>query len=261
MLYIVPFLISIAVNGVFFVLAVRMKTDVFTDITYSLTFVLVAAFAFAFRSGSVPEQVFALAFVLAWAIRLGSYLFTRIRKTGVDHRFDSMRDNPVSFGSFWALQAVTVWIVMLLYYALMAGGAAAPASPFVARLAFLAGSVIFVAGFLLEAVADRQKSVFKGNPDNAGKFMDRGLWALSRHPNYFGEMLVWWGIALVALPWMRGWSLLTLIGPVFITVLLLFVSGIPLVEKAWKEKWGDDPAFQAYLKKTPLLVPFGRKRA
>ena len=139
MLFIIPLFISIAVNGVVFVLAARMKTDVFTDITYSLTFVLVAAFAFAFRAGSVPEQVFVLAFVLAWAVRLGSYLFTRIRKTGVDHRFDAMRDNPVSFGSFWALQAVTVWIVMLPYCALMAGGDTAPVSPLVARLAILIG--------------------------------------------------------------------------------------------------------------------------
>lgn len=261
MVYFVPLVISIAVNGVFFILAARMKTDVFTDITYSLTFVLVAAFTFAVRSGSIPEQVFALVFVVLWAVRLGGYLFTRIRKTGVDHRFDDKRGNPVRFGMFWSLQAITVWIAMLPFCTLMAGGEVQPVSPFIARLAFLAGSVIFTAGFLLEAVADRQKSVFKNNPENAGKFMRSGLWSLSRHPNYFGEMLVWWGIALVAFPWMRGFSFLTLIGPVFITVLLRFVSGIPLVEKGWKEKWGDDPEFQDYLNNTRMLVPVAKKRS
>ena len=149
---------------------------------------------------------------------------------------------------------------MLPYFALMAGGATESGSAIFERLGFLAGSALFAVGFVMEAVADHQKSVFKKNPDNEGKFMKSGLWALSRHPNYFGEMLVWWGIALVALPWMRGYSLLAMIGPVFITVLLIFVSGIPLVEKAWKEKWGDDPEFQAYLKNTRMLIPLSKKR-
>lgn len=259
MMYVLPFLISVAVNGGFFLLASRMKTDVFTDITYSLSFVLVALASFALRSGQVPEQVFALIFVVVWAVRLGSYLFRRIRKTGVDHRFDAMRESPVRFGMFWALQAITVWVLMLPFAALMANGELGGSMPLFERVALLLGTVLWIFGFIIEAVADKQKSDFKKDPANEGKFMKTGLWELSRHPNYFGEILVWWGIGILALPWMRGWSLLTMIGPVFITFLLVFVSGIPLVEKAWKEKYSGDPEFEEYMQNTRMLLPLKKR--
>lgn len=247
-------LLSLGINGLFFVLAARLKTDVFTDITYSLTFIVLGLLGFVFRRGPFPEQAIVLVFVLLWAVRLGSYLFRRILKTKVDHRFDAMRDSPVEFGKFWALQAVTVWVVMLPVTGLM-NAEALWASPVLQRLTLVAGSILWIAGFTIEAVADHQKYAFKSAPENAGRFMNRGLWKYARHPNYFGEILAWWGLGIIALPFLSGSRLLYLVGPVFITVLLLFVSGIPLLEKSWEAKWGGDPDFQAYKSSTRLLVP------
>ena len=251
-------LASAAINGFFFFLAARMKTDVFTDITYSLTFAVLAVLGFVFRKGFHPEQAIVMIFVLLWAARLGSYLFRRILKTGVDHRFDAMRDKPSEFGKFWALQAVTVWIVMLPALGLY-GAESIAAGEFLQRILLVAGSVLWISGFLIEAVADGQKYAFKNKPENAGKFMNQGLWKHARHPNYFGEILAWWGVALVALPFLSGWRLLYMAGPVFITVLLLFVSGVPLLEKSWEEKWGGDPAFREYKASTRLRVPLPKK--
>jgi steroid 5-alpha reductase family enzyme len=110
-------------------------------------------------------------------------------------------------------------------------------------------------GFALEAVADQQKRRFRERPENAGRFIATGLWAWSRHPNYFGEILLWTGVALVALPALDGWQLATLLSPVFVTLLLTRVSGVPLLEERADARWGDDPEYLAYKKRTPLLVP------
>jgi steroid 5-alpha reductase family enzyme len=110
-------------------------------------------------------------------------------------------------------------------------------------------------GFLFEAVADDQKRRFRANPANEGRFIASGLWAWSRHPNYFGEITLWFGIALVALPALSGWQYATLISPVFVYLLLTRISGIPLLEARAKKRWGDEPAFQAYRARTPVLFP------
>ena len=256
----IPILISIGINLIFFALAVLIKTDVFTDITYSLAFILMAIFLFLLRKTLIPEQGILLIFVIIWALRLGSYLFTRILKTKVDHRFDDKRDNPVKFGIFWFLQAMTVWITMLPVYGLMA------ASPYegpavLQRLLLIIGAVVWIAGFAIEAIADYQKYRFKNVPENAERFMNQGLWKYARHPNYFGEILVWWGITIIAVPFFQRWQFLSLTGPLFITLMLLFVSGVPVLEKSWEKKWGEDPEFQEYMEYTRLLVPWPQKPA
>ena len=123
----------------------------------------------------------------------------------------------------------------------------------------LAGSLIWVVGYTVEVVADLQKYHFKSQPENSEKFIDSGLWSISRHPNYLGEITLWTGIALIALPTLSGWQYFTLSSPVFIFCLLNYISGIPLLEKSADKCWGHLKAYQQYKQSTPRLVPALRK--
>jgi steroid 5-alpha reductase family enzyme len=243
------FAIALALNGAFFAVAAARRTDVVTDLSYSLTFALLAI-VLPFTGGHEPVQLVASLLVLVWAVRLGTYLFRRILRMKVDHRFDGMRDEPLRFARFWLLQAVTVAIVML------------PVSYLLDRdhpphfgSWSIAGACVWLLGFVVEAVADAQKSAFRAKDENRGRFVTRGLWRYSRHPNYFGEILVWWGLFVYAVPVLHGAAYAVVIGPVFITLLLLFVSGIPLLERSADEKYGDDPAYRDYKRRTSILVP------
>jgi steroid 5-alpha reductase family enzyme len=117
------------------------------------------------------------------------------------------------------------------------------------------GFLVWVIGFAFEAVADAQKSRFNADPANRGKFISTGLWSRSRHPNYFGEIVLWVGVAIIALPVLQGWQWVALISPVFVTLLLTKVSGVPLLEKKADEMWGGQEDYEAYKKNTPVLIP------
>jgi steroid 5-alpha reductase family enzyme len=241
--------IALAVNGAFFVVAAARRTDVVTDLSYSLTFALLAL-ALPFTGAREPVQLVASLLVLVWALRLGAYLFRRIRRMKVDHRFDGMRDRPLRFARFWLLQAITVAVVMLPVSYLLDRDH----PPGFGAWAIL-GVGVWLAGLLIEAAADAQKSAFKAKAENRGRFIANGLWRYSRHPNYFGEMLVWWGLFAYAVPFLDGAAFAVVAGPVFITLLLLFVSGIPPLERSADEKYGDDPAYRDYKRRTSILVP------
>jgi steroid 5-alpha reductase family enzyme len=249
-------LVSLLINGVFFLVAALLRTDVFTDITYSLSFIALAAIMLIFTPSASAAALVAACAVILWAVRLGGYLFWRILHIKVDHRFDDKRDSFAKFGAFWLLQAVSVWVIMLPVYGFFASAKAASLSP----VLFIPGLVVFIAGFAIEAVADAQKYAFKSKPESKGEFMSRGVWKYSRHPNYFGEMLVWWGIALPGAFAFRGIEFLYFLGPVFITLLLLFVSGIPLLEKEADRKWGDRTDYREYKTRTSILVPLPNKK-
>jgi len=249
-------LLSLAINAAFFVIAALLHTDVFTDITYSLSFVVLTLALLVASPGLSPVQITTGAAVLVWGVRLGAYLFNRILHIKVDHRFDDKRDNFIRFGSFWLLQAITVWVVMLPVYGIVSKQ---PAPMVPAPFAAL-GLAVFVVGLVIESIADVQKYRFKLSTEGASTFMASGIWKYSRHPNYFGEILVWWGIALPGILVFRGAAWLYMLGPIFITCLLLFVSGIPLLEKSADKKWGGDPAYVAYKQRTSILIPLpGRK--
>jgi steroid 5-alpha reductase family enzyme len=243
------FLIALVVNAAFFAFAAIRKTDVVTDLSYSLSFA-VLALVLPSLGAREPVQLVASLLVLIWAVRLGGYLLTRILRIKVDHRFDEMRDKPLRFARFWLLQAIAVAVIML------------PVSYLVSRdeapgfgLWAIVGASIWLVGLAIEAVADAQKSAFKGKEGNRDRFIASGLWRYSRHPNYFGEMLVWWGLFVYAVPFLDGAAFAVVIGPVFITLLLLFVSGIPLLERSADAKYGDDPAYREYKRRTSILVP------
>lgn len=232
-----------------FLPAYRYKTDKLTDISYALTFIVIALYGY-FSSTKTPEHLAVTLLVSAWAVRLGSFLFMRINKMKRDKRFDGMRENFFKFLRFWLLQAVTVFVVLLGPIALWNSKETA--------VTFLSviGILVFISGLTLEAVADRQKFQFNNDPKNKDKWIHQGVWKLSRHPNYLGEMLVWIGMYGVVLPSLSGALIFyALISPVYIISLLMFVSGVPLLEKAADKKWGSDKSYLTYKKQTPALLP------
>jgi len=247
--------ISVAINAVFFAFAALLRTDKVTDLSYSLSFVTLAL-VLLFRGGHfTPLHVVSAALICVWGIRLGAYLFSRILKTGVDHRFDDMRDHPLRFARFWVLQAVTVWVVMLPAIRLFA----LPGSDGLTAVS-IAGIALWAIGFAVEVASDAQKSAFKKAPVNRDRFISTGLWRNSRHPNYFGESLLWWGLFVAMAPVFSGWDFLAAVGPVFLTLLLLFVSGVPLLEKSADKKYGAEPAYQEYKRRTSIFLPLPRRK-
>ena len=241
--------VALAVNGAFFAAAASRRTDIVTDLSYSLTFALLAV-VLPFTGAGKPVQLVASLLVVVWALRLGTYLFRRILRMRVDHRFDGMREKPLRFARFWLLQAITVAVVMLPVSYLLDRD-----HPSGLGAWSIAGASVWLVGLLVEAVADAQKAAFKAKKENRGRFVASGLWRYSRHPNYFGEILVWWGLFVYTVPVLHGAAFAVVIGPVFITLLLLFVSGIPPLERSSDEKYGSDPAYRDYKRRTSILVP------
>ncbi len=241
--------VSLAVNGAFFAVAAARRTDAVTDLSYSLTFALLAV-ALLFTGARRPVQHVAALLVVVWAARLGTYLLKRILRTRVDHRFDGIRDEPLRFARFWSLQAITVAVVMLPVTYLLDRDRPPGFGAWQ-----LAGASLWLAGLVIEAVADAQKSAFKAKPENRDRFVASGLWRYSRHPNYFGELLVWWGLFVYAVTALDGAAFAVVAGPLFITVLLLLVTGIPPLERSADEKYGDDAAYRDYKQRTSILVP------
>jgi len=192
--------------------------------------------------------------IILWSVRIGMYLFIRINKTGKDRRFDGMRENFWRFAGFWLIQAITVWAVLVgssLYF--ITG-----AKPITAFMAV--GIALWLAGLVIETIADFQKYQFIQDKKNKDKWIQTGIWKYSRHPNYFGEILVWFGVYVFVVSGLTGSEQLVAMGsPLFITFMLLFVSGIPLLEKSADAKWGKDAAYKKYKKSTSVLVPFPPK--
>jgi steroid 5-alpha reductase family enzyme len=248
------FLIAIGINVLMFIPAYFLRTDKLTDISYAVTFVVVAVYGMLVGGYTLPSLLIVL-MVFVWAARLGGYLLIRIKKIKRDKRFDGMRESFWRFSRFWLLQGLTVWVVLLP--SLLFFQNAPETLPAAAYL----GIVIWLAGLMIEGIADQQKYAFINDPTNKGKWIDTGLWKYSQHPNYFGEIMLWIGVytyAVFALSLTQ--SLIALLGPAYIIVLLLFVSGIPLLDKAAKKRWGENEQYQVYRKRTSKLIPLPNKK-
>ena len=124
----------------------------------------------------------------------------------------------------------------------------------------MAGCALWILGFVFEAIADKQKKCFSEIPENKDKFITQGLWSISRHPNYFGEVVLWLGIAIVSLPLLAGWQFATLVSPVFVYLLLTKISGLPFLEDKAEKKWGNDKDYLQYKNNTPVLIPYLGKK-
>jgi len=233
-----------------FVPARLFQTERFYDLTGSITYIAVTLAAISAATAPSGAQWLIAVMIFLWAGRLGSFLFRRIHAAGGDQRFDHIKVSSSRFFVAWTLQGA--WVVMTSCAALTAILSVEPAAM---GAIYVIGAVMWVAGFVVEVIADQQKSRFRADPANDGRFINVGLWARSRHPNYFGEILLWAGIAVMAIPYLSGTQWVVMLSPLFVYALLTRISGIPTLVKRGQELWGDDPAYQAYLKSTPLLVP------
>lgn len=242
--------LAFVINWVVFVPSYHWRTEAYFDLTGSLTYVSVIALSVLASDDLDTRALVVAGAVVIWAARLGSFLFRRVRSDGGDGRFDWIKTDFLRFLMTWTLQGL--WVLLTLAAAL----AVITAEDRESIGAFLiVGMSLWLAGFVIEVVADRQKSTFRADPANEGQFITSGLWAWSRHPNYFGEIALWTGIAIAAIPVLSGWRWLMLISPIFVIVLLSRISGIPMLERRAHKRWGTDPAFRAYTDATPVLIP------
>lgn len=241
--------VAFLIQWVAFVPAWRNRTETFYDLTGGLTYITVTLLAVLLTPGVDTRSLLLASMVIVWAVRLASFLFLRIRGAGEDRRF---REIKQSFGRFlvaWTLQGLWVVFSLAAALAVITSTRRLPLDVFAGI-----GSLVWLAGFAVEVIADRQKSAFNAKAENKGRFISTGLWSWSRHPNYFGEIVLWMGVAIVALPVLRGWQYVTLISPVFIIVLLTRISGVPLLEKRADEKWGGEAEYESYKARTSVLV-------
>ncbi len=248
-------IISFIIQILFFSFAATFKTDKVTDLSYGLTFIILAWFGLLTNSNIQPYHWLIIAIISLWGLRLATYLFIRILRTKKDKRFDGVRENFLKFAQFWALQAISVWIISLPASYILSLSQAQPVT-----VVSIVGLAIWLIGLTLETIADWQKFQFKNQLENRGQWIDSGLWRYSRHPNYFGEMLCWWGIFIFSIPFQSGWSWLTIIGPIIITTLLLFVTGIPPLEKRYNKRYENNDDYQQYKEQTSLLIPLPVKK-
>jgi steroid 5-alpha reductase family enzyme len=249
-------LFALAVGLVFiiqwlaFIPAFILQSEKFYDLTGSLTYITVTALAVLLSPEVDGRSLLLLALILIWAGRLGTFLFRRVHKSGKDGRFDEIKTSFWRFLMAWTLQGL--WVTFTFAAAL-----AAITSRTRQELGWVAliGFLVWLFGFAFEVIADNQKSRFQEDPANKGKFIQSGLWAKSRHPNYFGEIVLWVGVAIIAIPVLQGWQWVTMISPLFVTLLITVVSGVPLLEKRADEKWSGQEDYEAYKKRTPTLIP------
>jgi steroid 5-alpha reductase family enzyme len=242
--------LAFLIQWLVFIPAFLFQTERFFDITGSITYVLVFSFALFFSPSMDARSILLFSICVLWAVRLGSFLFRRISKAGKDDRFDEIKPSFIRFLNVWTIQGL--WIVFTAAAALVA---ITTANKKELDAFALIGLLLWGIGFAIEVIADNQKSVFNADTTNKGKFITTGLWAKSRHPNYFGEITLWLGVAIIALPVLQGWQWVALISPLFVTLLLTRVSGVPMLEAKSDKKWGGQADYEAYKKNTPVLIP------
>ncbi len=245
--------LAFLIQWLVFIPSYIFQTEKFFDLTGSLTYISVVGMSVCYSRYSVPldaRSILLAALVVIWAVRLGSFLFGRIRKAGKDDRFDEIKPSFIRFLNVWTIQGL--WVTFTAAAALVAITTAARKELDVFAVV---GLLVWIFGFAFEVAADAQKSKFNADPANKGKFIQSGLWARSRHPNYFGEIVLWLGVAIIALPVLQGWQWVAMISPIFVTLLLTRISGIPLLEQKADKKWGGQEGYENYKKHTPVLIP------
>lgn len=238
-------LFSLGFNLILYVVAYFFQTDKLTDISYSLTFVILSSYSLSLSQLSILDIIL-FSLVLIWGLRLGSYLFYRIHQIGRDKRFDQIRENPISFLFFWVMQGLTCFIVLIPVILTHAQDDKNGV------LLFYIGSALCIIGLIIESIADHQKFIFKKlHPD---KYMSKGLWSFLQHPNYTGELLFWWGVFITSIPY-TNWYI-SILGPLWISFIIIRFSGISILQKKWTTQYGAIPEFQKYQKATKKLIPF-----
>ena len=250
-LFLLCTIIIFFLQWIVFIPSYFLSTEHFFDLTGSVTFITVSILAFLMNDSKNLRQFIVLVLIMIWALRLGSFLFLRIRKAGEDSRFTIIKKDFLVFFLTWNLQGL--WVLFTLFGALTILTSNNNQN---FGILDIIGILIWIIGFVIEVVSDRQKSEFKSHESNDGKFIQSGLWKYSRHPNYFGEILIWTGIAIIGISVYSGFGWLGLISPFFVFVMLNYLSGVRLLEKQAEERWGGNDLYQSYKSKTPVLFPY-----
>ena len=244
-------LLAFLIHWLFFIPAYLLKTEKFFDLTGSLTYISIMVYV-VYTKNNLQEQLGSIilaSLVILWAVRLGSFLFLRIKKAGEDKRF---REIKTSFARFFLLWTISgMWVSFCSMCALTA---IASNDGVIVNNIFYIGLVTFIIGLSIEIIADSQKTKFRKDSKNKDKFINEGLWAKSRHPNYVGEITLWAGVAIMSFSSLEGWQYISLISPIFTYLLLVYVSGVPQLTASGQKKWGHLESYQEYIKNTPTLI-------
>jgi len=240
--------LAFIINWAAYVPSFLAKTEHFYDLVGSLTYQLLAVLALLLADSRDTRTILLSVMILVWAVRLGSFLFIRVRKAGKDGRFDKIKNNWARFLMAWTTQALWVTFTAGAALAAITSGERKDLG-----IVGIVGVLLWLTGFAIEVIADQQKSAFKADKSNEGQFINTGLWSWSRHPNYFGETLLWTGVALLALPVLQGWQYLTMVSPVLVYLLLNKASGVPMLEHRADKKWGGQADYENYKANTPVF--------
>lgn len=236
------------IQWISFIPAYYFKTEKFYDLTGSITYIsIILSTIYITGTDKIADYIIVVC-VVVWAIRLGSFLFMRIHKAGEDRRFRTIKTNFTRFLMTWTLQGM--WVSMCLLCVLTA---LSSYNGIIINNVFYIGLLMFILGFAIEVIADRQKTNFRKKSENKDKFISTGLWAFSRHPNYFGEILLWSGIAVMSISSLEGLQYITLISPLFVYILLVYISGVRILEDQGLKKWGHLESYKEYINTTPRL--------
>ena len=243
-------LIAFAVQWICFIPSWFLHSERFFDLVGSATYLTVAVVSLLAIPKIETRSVLLGLMICLWGLRLGTFLFARVQAVGHDARFNLIKHKFAWFLMTWTVQGL--W-VLITSSAALAAITSSKRSDF--GIIGIIGIILWLTGFVIEIVADEQKRKFKLDPSKQNSFITDGLWGWSQHPNYFGEIVLWIGVSLVALPGLSSWQYFTLISPVFVFILLTRISGLPMLNSAARKRWGDDPEFLAYKKSTPVLIP------
>ena len=244
-------MLAFLIQWVAYIPAYIFQTEKFYDLTGSLSYLTVIWFVF-FSSNNLSglniQNLIVVTLISVWAIRLGTFLFGRIHKDGEDKRFRTIKTSASQFFMTWTLQGM--WVSICTMCAITA---ISSSQGIIANGLFYLGLAFFIVGFAIEVVSDQQKSAFRAVPENKEKFITSGLWSKSQHPNYFGEILLWSAIALLSISSLNGTQYLTLISPIFTYVLLVYISGVRMLDDMGNKKWGHLEEYKEYKRNTPTL--------
>ena len=244
-------LLSFLIHWILFIPAYILKTEKFFDLSGSFTYISIMIYVVSMRDDFYSNigNIILASFIIIWATRLGSFLFFRIKKAGEDRRFREIKTSFTRFFMTWTLSGM--WVSLCSMCALTA---ISSSEGVIMNPLFYMGSLIFLLGFIVEVVADRQKTIFRKKINNQNKFINTGLWSYSRHPNYFGEITLWTGVAIISCSSLEGSQYVSLISPIFTYLLLVYVSGVRQLEESGLKRWGDLDSYKEYLKNTPTLI-------
>ena len=249
-------IIIFVIHWIMFIPSYIFQTEKFYDLTGSITYFSSMTYLLMSNSelleSSSPSAYVAYLCVMIWTLRLGIFLFLRVLRDGEDKRFRKILPSFSQLFMTWNLSATWVVIQTLPLMVVLTGGIFESG---IWTWVHTLGLALWLFGFIFQVVADNQKTKFKMNPANEGKFITEGLWSKSRHPNYFGEIVLWAGLTIICIPYMSGFQYVALISPVFAFLLIYFVSGVRMLEDKANKKWGKDSQYQKYKKNTPIFVP------